>query len=281
MNIIVCITPVPNAEDIEVRPDGFIFLDKAEWVVGEHDLCTLEAAVRLAKKVGGTLIALSAGPNRINNPVVKRAVLSQGADELFLVADEVLEKADTNLTARVLAAAIKKIGRYDLIICGEGSYDMNFEQAGLQLGELLGLPTINSVSKIEFTDGQLNVERDLEEEVEVLNIPVPSVISVTSDINQVRLPTLREIIQADHKPVAQWSLKDLGLTSDAKSSITMMGVRLPQNKNVKDGMNFPILLMLEMIRSSRTANRKKIIISGSTEESIHKLVDYLDKERVL
>lgn len=281
MNIIVCINPVPKAEDIEVRPDGSIFLDKAEWIIGEQDLCAMEAAVKLAEKVGGKVIALSAGPNQINNSEVKRAVLAQGPDELFLVADEDMEKADTNLTARVLAAAIKKIGSYDLVICGEGSYDMNFEQAGLQLGELLGLPTINSVSKIEITDGKLNVERDLEEEVEVVNIPVPSVISVTSDINEARLPTLREIIQANNKPVVKWSLKDLGLSSDAKSSIKIMGVRLPQNTNIKHGMNFPILLMLEMIRSSRIANRKKIIISGSTEESIHKLVDYLDKEGVL
>lgn len=281
MNIIVCINPAPKAEDIEISPDGSIFLDKAEWIIGEHDLCAMEAALKLAEKVGGKLIALSAGPNQINNSGVKRAILSQGSNELFMVVDEVMEKADTNLNARVLAAAIKKIGSYDLIICGEGPYNMNFEQVGLQLGELLGLPTINSVNKIEINNEILNVERDLEDEIEILNIPVPSVISVTSDINEAHLPTLREIIQASNKPIVKWSLKDLGFSSDAKSSIKIMGRRLLQNTNIKHSMNFPILSMLEMIRSSRMANRKKIIISGNAEESIQKLMDYLDKEGVL
>jgi|GEM_PF-221096 Electron transfer flavoprotein, beta subunit len=281
MNIIVCIEPAANSEDIEVRPDGSICWDKADWLIGEHDLGAIEAAAELAEQAGGKLIALSAGPDQINNDAVKRDVLSQGADELFLIADEVLAKVDTNLTARVLAAAIKKIGSYDLIICGEGSCAMNFEQTSLQLGEILGLPTINAISKIELIDGKLNVERDLEEEIEALNISMPSVISVTPDIKQARLPTLREIIQAANKPVMQWSLNDLGLPGDMEASIKLIGWRQPQNTNNKHGMNFPILLMLETIRSSRTANRKTIILSESAGESVRKLVNYLDHEGVL
>src|SRR5271169_3951198 len=186
MNIVVCYKLAPDAEDIEVKSDGSISLEKAEWIIGEYDLRAVEAAVKLVETVGGKAMALSVGPHQLSNSKAKKDILSRGPDELYLVEDDVLEKADTNLTARVLAAAIQKIGSCDLVICGEGSSDMYFQQVGLQLGEMLGVPTINSVSKIEMADGKLMVERSLEDEVEVLDIPLPAALAVTTDINQPR-----------------------------------------------------------------------------------------------
>lgn len=281
MNIVVCFKLAPDAKDIEVRPDGSVSLDKAEWIIGEYDLRAVEAAMKLVEKTGGKVIALSAGPHQLDNPDVKKNILSRGPAELYLVIDEALGKADTNLTARVLAAAINKIGSYDLVICGEGSSDLYFQQVGLQLGELLGVPTINSISGIEWADGKLFVERSLEEEVEILDIPLPAAIAVTSGINQARLPTMREILQAGRKPVVKWSLQDLELSGDVKPGIKVLRMRSPQQTNIKQVINFPILLMLEMIRSSKLANRKQVIIPGTAEEAAQALVDYLSKEGVL
>jgi len=258
MNIVVCYKLAPDAEDIEVKSDGSISLEKAEWIIGEYDLRAVEAAVKLVETVGGKAMALSAGPHQLNNSKAKKDILSRGPDELYLVEDDVLEKADTNLTARVLTAAINKIGGCDLVICGEGSSDMYFQQVGLQLGELLGIPTINSVSKIEMTDGKLTVERSLEEEVEVLDVPLPAALAVTTDINQPRLPTMKEILKASKKPVVEWGLKDLALSGEAAPSVNVLSTRSPKQ-----------------------VNRKQIIIPGSAPEAVQALVSYLNKEGVL
>ena len=104
--------------------------------------------------------------------------------------------ADTSVTARVLAAAIQKIGGVDLVLTGEGSADLYFQQAGLQLGELLELPVFNAVSRIEATASSLRLERSLEDETEVLEVPLPAVLAVTTDIHTPRLPNMKEILLA-------------------------------------------------------------------------------------
>jgi electron transfer flavoprotein beta subunit len=149
MNIIVCFKFAPDAEDIEVNRDGTISTEKAEWIIGEYDMQAIEAGMRLAEATGGKVIALSAGPQKINNSKLKKDVLSRGPDELVLVVDDGMLKADTAATAQVLAAAVRKLGGADVVLCGEGSSDLYFQQVGLQLGETLGVPTLNAISKIE------------------------------------------------------------------------------------------------------------------------------------
>ncbi|HZW03487.1 MAG TPA: hypothetical protein VFF68_06150, partial [Anaerolineaceae bacterium] len=138
MNIVVCYKLTPDAGDIEVRPDGSISLERAEWNIGNFDLQAIEAAVRLAEATVGKATAVSAGPQKINQSKLKKDLLSRGPDELFLIADDALKDADTHITARVLAAAVRQVGPVDLVLCGEGSADLYFQQVGLQLGELLG-----------------------------------------------------------------------------------------------------------------------------------------------
>ena len=97
MNIVVCVKLTPDAEDIEVRPDGSISLERAEWIIGGFDLQAIEAAVRLVEALGGPeghqVIALSAGPRQINNSKLKKDLLSRGPDELVLVVDDALAQA--------------------------------------------------------------------------------------------------------------------------------------------------------------------------------------------
>ncbi|MRR29143.1 electron transfer flavoprotein, partial [bacterium] len=170
MKIVVCAKLAPDASDIEVRSDGTISLERAEWRIGSFDLQAIEAAVQLREKHGGTVTALSVGPQRINNSKLRKDLLSRGPDDLVLVPDDSLANADTAVTARVLAAAIQKIGSVDLVLTGEGSADLYFQQAGLQLGELLELPVFNAVSHIEANSSSLRLERSLEDETEVLEV---------------------------------------------------------------------------------------------------------------
>ena len=255
MNVIVCYKLSPDAGDIEVKSDGSISLEKAEWIIGSFDLHAVEAGMRLAEASGGKVMALSAGPRQVENSKLKKDILSRGPDELYLVVDDGLKNADTAVTAEVLSRAIRKMGAFDLVLCGEGSADLYFQQTGLQLGEKLGLPTLNAVSKIEPVEGVLLVERSLEDEIEVLEVPLPAVLSVTTDINQPRLPSMKEILKASKKPVTQWSLADLGLGSGLKSQVEVASVRAP-----------------------RRVQRKKVLIPGAPEEAAQALAGYLGKE---
>jgi electron transfer flavoprotein beta subunit len=261
MNIVVCVKLTPDPGDIEVRSNGSISLERAEWGIGGFDLQAIEAAVKLVEGNGGKVIALSAGPVRINQSKLKKDILSRGPDELIMIADDALANADTGSTARVLAAAIGQIEAPDLVLCGEGSADLYFQQVGLQLGERLNMPALNAISAIQPEGGvsgeMLRVERSLEDEIEVLDVPLPAVLSVTTDINQPRLPTMKEILRASKKPVVEMSLSDLNL-ENLESQVEMVSTTAP-----------------------RQVQRKQIALSGTPEEMAQALVEHLRKDGVL
>jgi electron transfer flavoprotein beta subunit len=258
MNIIVCYKLIPDSEDMVIKPDGSISLDQAEQVISEYDLLAVEAGLQLVEKNGGKLMALSVGTDKLLNSKAKKDILSRGPDELYLVTDAALGYGDTNQTAKALVAAIQKIGDYDLLLFGEGSGDLYFQQVGLQVGELLGLPTLNAVSKIDAADGKLVVERSLEDEINVYSLPLPAAISVTTDINVPRLPSMKEILKAGKKPVMEWTMQDITLSGDGKPRVDIVSVRAP-----------------------KAADRKRIQIDGKAEEVAQTLVGYLSKEGVL
>jgi electron transfer flavoprotein beta subunit len=256
MNIVVCMKMTPDAGDIEVKADGSISLERAEWGLGSFDLQALEAGMRLVDAFSGKVTALSAGPQQIANSKLKKDLLSRGPHELVLVVDESLKQADTGRTASVLAQAVRKLGDVDLVLCGEGSSDLYFQQVGLQLGERLGWPTLNAISKIEEADGKLRVERSLEDEVEVLEVALPAVLSVTTDITPAtRLPSMKDILTASKKPVTEWSLVDLGAETLPSSQVEVLSVRAPQQ-----------------------VQRKHVLLSGSPEEAAQSLLEALGKE---
>ncbi|UWG96684.1 electron transfer flavoprotein [Dehalobacter sp. DCM] len=254
MKIVACYKIVPEEQDLIIRPDRTLNWERAEWKIGQYDLCAVEAGMQLSETNGGSLTALSAGTKQLENSKLKKGILSRGPQDLFIIADDALDNADAFQTASTLAAAVNKIGDVDLVLCGEGSSDLYTQQVGVQLGELLGYPVINAVSKITVQDGKLLVERTLEDEVEVLQIPLPAVISVTTDINLPRIPSMKEILAAGKKPVTQWGLADLDLAG--KGSATKIDSTLAPEQ----------------------ADRKRILFEGDSEEVIQKLYENLRKE---
>lgn len=258
MNIVVCYKLTPDPGDIEIRPGGSISLERAEWSIGTLDLQAVEAGVRLAEATGGKVMALSAGPHQIDNSKLKKDLLSRGPDELYLVVDDSLANADTSTTAKVLAAAVQKLGAVDLVLCGEGSADLYFQQVGLQLGERLGWVTLNAIGAIKPEDDHLLVDRHLEDEIEVLEVPLPAALSVTTDINPPRLVTIKEILKSGKKPVTQWSLADLGLTESLQNSLETIQTSAPPQMQ-----------------------RKNVIIPGEPAEAAAALVNYLGKEGIV
>lgn len=237
MNVLVCYKVVYEEQDIVVKSDNTLSFDRAELKLSLYDLNAVEEGVKIAAATNGTCKALSVGSEILDNSKLKKGLLSRGPAELMLVKDVALKDADTNQTAKVLAAAAKKAG-FDLILCGEGSGDYYSQQTGLQLGEILGVNVINAVSKITPQDGKVIVERTLEDMVEVVEVPLPAVISVTSDINEPRIPSMKDILAAGKKPVTELSVADLGI-SMPESTVDTVSVLAPQQ-----------------------AERKKIIVEG-------------------
>jgi len=257
MNIVVCIKFSPDAQDIQAMPDGSISLQRAEWEISGFDLQALEAAVRLVEQHGGTVTAVSMGTPAINQSKLKKDLLSRGANELVLVVDEQFACAGTAMTATVLAAAVRKLPSVDLVLCGEGSADLYYQQVGVQMGERLGWPVFNAVGRLEWVDGKWRVDRHLEDEVEVLEIEPPAVLAVTTDINLTRLPTMKDILSAGKKPVMEWRLSDIGEDELPVSSWVGRDTLPPRRE------------------------RKKIMIEGSPQDVARSLIEHLKRDGVL
>lgn len=209
MKIVVCYKCVPYDESIKRNSDGTLNLKDVTWEIGQYDLNAVELGVQLAAATGGAAVGLTANGEVVSNSKMKKGILSRGLSEMFGVQDESLAGADSYATASVVKAAVEKIGDVDLVICGEGSGDMYAQQMGNIVGGLLGWNTVNGVCAAVSEDGALGLERSVDDGVEVLNVVLPAVISVTGDINKPRIPTMKDILGAGKKPATVWSLEDI------------------------------------------------------------------------
>lgn len=228
MNIIVCVKIVPEEQDIVVKGDKTLSTDKAASKIGLYDLNALEAAAELAGD-GGKVTALTVGGERATASKTHKDILSRGADELVVVSDPSLEGALPEVTSKVLAAALKNAGDYDLILCGEGSSDLYAQITGVLAAESLGVPVVNCVSKINADGGTVTVERTLDGGSEELSVPLPAVLCVSSDINTPRIPNMKAILQAGKKPKNAMALSDLGVSANSAASV-MQSILAPEQK---------------------------------------------------
>lgn len=238
MRVISCCKAVPEAQDIVVAKDRQISYEKAEWKFGQYDLNAVEAGKQIVDAAGGQLSGLCAGGEILDNSKLKKDILSRGLDDLYLVIDETLEHADTYQSAGVLQAAIKKAGDFDLVICGAGSSDLYAQQVGNQLGELLGVPAVNAVNKITPQGDKVIVERALENAIQVLEISLPAVLTVTSEINVPRIPGMKDIIAANKKPVTKLSLSEIEMADHQPSSLvlsTLAPEQVERRMNILEG----------------------------------------------
>ncbi|MCH8090515.1 MAG: electron transfer flavoprotein subunit beta/FixA family protein [Chloroflexi bacterium] len=215
MNIIVCVKQVPDPQmpmasfKIDPATNKLVPTPGIPPVINGYDEQAVEAALRLKEANGGKITALSLGKELVSD-VIKKP-LSMGADELILLQDDAFEDGDDYVTAHALAAAIKKIGEYDLIICGRQASDFDSGVVGAGIGEILGLPVITIARDIKMTNGVIRVERVVPDGYEVVEASPPVVVTVSNELGQPRYPTLRGIMAAGRKQPTVWSAQDLGL----------------------------------------------------------------------
>jgi electron transfer flavoprotein beta subunit len=213
MNVVVLAKWVPNPEGVPEMGDDFrLKREGAEGSLDPGDEFGVEAALQLADSQGGEVTVVSMGPE-VATAAVRKA-LSMGAAKAVLVTDDSLKGADTLVTARALAEAIKKSG-FDLVIAGVESTDGYTGTLPMTLAELLGVPSVTFLRKLEVKDGKLHAERQTEVGYDVVEADLPVVVTVTAGANSPRYPTLKGIMQAKQKPLDQLGTSDLGLDAEA------------------------------------------------------------------
>ncbi|MSQ41132.1 MAG: electron transfer flavoprotein beta subunit/FixA family protein [Dehalococcoidia bacterium] len=238
INIIVCAKQVMDPETpvsafkVDREAKRVVPATGIPPVVNGFDENAVEAALRLKEKAGGGKITiLSLGKSFVND-VIKKP-LAMGGDELVLLQEDAFEGLDAFTTVQALVAAIKKIGQYDLILCGRQASDYDQAHVPHGIGEMLGLPVISMAANLEVKDGAIHVERKLPDGYEVLEAPMPAVVSVSNELTPVRLPNLRGIMAASRKQPTVWKAADVGLEASAlRSGLELLDLFIPVSEKV-------------------------------------------------
>ncbi len=211
MNIIVCIKQVPETTEVKINPEtNTLIREGVKAIINPFDMYAIEEGVRLKDKFGGKVTVITMGPPQADAAL--REALSLGADEGILVCDRAFAGSDTWATSYTLSGAIKKIGQYDLIICGKQASDGDTAQVGPGIATHLDIPQVTYVKKIEEIKGNLiRVERMMEEGFEIIEVSTPCLFTVVKEINEPRIPSLRGMLRAKSAKITLWGQKELNL----------------------------------------------------------------------
>ena len=190
MQVVAAIKIVPDDQDIQVAADRSLDFSKARPVVSEYDLNALEAAVQLAAAK------------------TKKNVLARGMEALYLTADDACADMDAYATAQVLAPMVEDLDGWDVVLVGDGSADLYAKQTGAQLAARLNVPYVAGAIALEEDGGSLKVRRKTEDEVEVLSVPLPAVVSVLPEAAAPRIPGMKDILAAGKKPMEAVALAE-------------------------------------------------------------------------
>jgi electron transfer flavoprotein beta subunit len=241
-NVVVLAKFVPNPGGTPEMGDDFrLKREGVEGALDPGDEPGVEAGLQLVEAGGGEVTVVSMGPEPANAAV--RRALSMGAHKGVLITDDSLKGADAWVTAQVLAAAIKRQNP-DVVIAGVESTDGSTGTMPMALAELLGLPSLTFAKHLELKDGSVVVHRQTETGYQVVESPLPALITVTAGINDPRYPTLKGIMQAKQKPMEQLTVADLGLSGDqVKPLQEVIGIEpAPEKKAgevIEDGAEAP------------------------------------------
>lgn len=258
------IKQVPDMAKVKFDSEkGKIDRSSAGAEINPFDLNALETAVQIKDKLGGKIITISMGPPQAESAL--RDALSQGADEAVLLVDRAFAGADTLATSYTLAAAIRKLGRVDLIVCGEKTVDGDTGQVGPEIAEHLNIPHVAYVTRLEeVTEKKLVLLCDMQAERYLMGAGFPVLITVTKDINSPRLPSLRDKLNARQAKIDVWGADELSSVADKDlfgsrgSATSVRKVTIPSEEG-----------------------RKGRIFKDNLDEAVRELVGELEKAGVI
>lgn len=261
MKIIVCIKQVPETASVRIDSKTHTLIrEGVKSIINPFDMNAIETALQLKENQAGHVIAISMGPPQAEESL--REAISLGVDEAILLSDKAFAGADTLATSYTLTMAIKKIGDFDMIICGKQAIDGDTAQVGPELAEMLDLPQICWVRKIvEIKDKTIVVERAVEDGYEVVETQLPVLLTVVKEINEPRLPSLRGKLAAKNKKIPIWNAQELGVST---AQVGLSGSPT------------------QVIRSFTPPARKdKRILQGEVKEIVKELVSELKQRKIV
>lgn len=252
MNIVVCLKEVPDTETKVAIADGkSLKPDGVTFIPNPYDEFAIEEALSIKEAQGDgtvTLLSLAGGAGKPAETL--RKGLAMGADKAVLLQDDAFVGLDALATANVLAAAIEKIG-YDLVLCGKQAIDLDQHQVPARLAEALGVPQACVVTQLEIGDGKATAHREIEGGEQVVEIPLPAVISAQKGLNEPRYASLKGIMQAKKKPMDTWGLGDLGdVNIESKCEIVVMSLppERPEGKLIEGEPEEQVKELVRLLR---------------------------------
>jgi electron transfer flavoprotein beta subunit len=215
MKIVVCVKQVPDTEArLKLAPDSTAIVEAdLNWIVSPYDEFAIEEALRQKEKHGGEVVLVSLGPDRAQSAL--RNGLAMGADSAVHLKDPLFDATDTLGTARALAAAIKTLAPFDLVLTGQQGVGGDNSQVPGLLAELLDLPQVTVAVKIEVADGKATVDREVEGAHETWETSLPAVVSAQKGLNEPRYASLKGIMAAKKKTIETKDAAALGLDAAA------------------------------------------------------------------
>lgn len=221
MKIVVCVKQVPDTNEVKINKEtGTLIRTGVPSIINPDDMNALEEALRIKDKMKDVYVTvLSMGPPQADE--VLREAIAMGADEAILLSDRAFAGSDTWATATILAAALRKIGDYDMVFCGRQAIDGDTAQVGPEIAEFLDLPQVSYVKKLEVLEDKVRVERAIEDGYFVIESSMPVLLTAIKELNEPRYPHARRIYEAysEEADMKVWNVNDIDV------DLTQIGVR--------------------------------------------------------
>ncbi len=262
MKILVCVKQVPNTNEVKINPKtGTLIRDGVESILNPDDDNALEAALQMKDANEGTTVTvISMGPPQAKEVLVE--CMAKGADDSVLLSSRAFGGADTWATSNTIAGAIKKIAGYDIIFAGRQAIDGDTAQVGPQIAEKLGIPQVTYVERIlSCENGKATVRRQLEDGYEVIEVPMPCLLTVVKELNTPRYMSVRGIYEAYERDITVWNENDIPVRADE------IGINSSPTKVFRSFTPEP--------------KGKGIMIEGTPKEAAAKVIGELKKKHVL
>ncbi|MEG0831308.1 MAG: electron transfer flavoprotein subunit beta/FixA family protein [Acidaminococcaceae bacterium] len=210
MNIVVCVKQVPDTAEVKIDPvTNTLVRSGIPSIMNPFDKQALEAALILKDTNGAKVTVITMGPPQADE-ILKEA-LAMGADEAALISDRALAGSDTLATSHAMAAAVTKVGAYDLVLCGKQAIDGDAAQVGPEMAEHLDLPQVTGALKIVESNGKLLVDRDNENTSQTIAVQMPALVTVTRSEKEPRFASIKGKMKARKAVIPVWSAADLNL----------------------------------------------------------------------
>jgi electron transfer flavoprotein beta subunit len=209
MNIVACMKWVPDTHDVKVDPiTNALIREGIKNIINPFDENAIEAGLQLKEQTEGRLTVICMGPPQAEEGL--RTAVAMGADEAILLSDAAFRGSDTLATSSALAAAIRKIADYDVIICGKQAIDGDTAQVPAELAERLGIPQVTFAIGLEPQENKrLKVKRVTDDAYELLEVKLPALLSVVKQINEPRFPSMKGVLKAKKFPIKKWGAADI------------------------------------------------------------------------